>query len=221
MAILTSLHHVTRYTYDRPVTLGPQVIRLRPAPHTRVRIPSYSLKVKPDLHFENWQQDPFGNWLARYVFQEKTIEYSVTVDLLAEIAVFNPFDFFVEPSAELFPFTYGEELKRAHAAYLAPEPAGRKFAAYVSSLVRKPYNTVNFLVELNQKLSQDIRYLIRMEPGVQAPEETLALKSGSCRDTGWLLVHTLRHLGLAARFVSGYLIQLKPDLKALDGPAGT
>jgi uncharacterized protein (DUF2126 family) len=221
MAILTSLHHTTRYLYDRPVQLGPQVIRLRPAPHCRVRVPSYSLKVTPENHFVNWQQDPHGNWLARFVFPEKTTEYTINVDLIAEIAVINPFDFFVEPSAEEFPFTYSPELKRELVSCLDVAPAGPQLAKFVASIPRKPKRTIDFLVELNARLNKEIRYVIRMEPGVQTPEETLTLESGSCRDTGWLLVETLRHLGLAARFVSGYLIQLKHDLKALDGPSGT
>jgi transglutaminase-like putative cysteine protease len=221
MAILTSLHHVTRYIYDRPVALGPQTIRLRPAPHCRVRVPSYSLKVVPEHHFVHWQQDPFGNWIARYVFTEKAIAYVVTVDLVAEIDVINPFDFFVESYAETFPFAYPAELKRDLAAYLDAEPAGAKLKTFLAGVPRTTQRTVQFLVELNQRLQREIRYVIRMEPGVQTSEETLSLRSGSCRDSGWVLVQILRHLGLAARFVSGYLIQLKPDQKPLDGPAGT
>ncbi|WP_295555188.1 transglutaminase family protein [uncultured Hyphomicrobium sp.] len=221
MGILTSLHHVTRYKYDRPVALGPQVIRLRPAAHCRVRVPSYSLKVEPANHFVNWQQDPHGNWLARYVFPEKTTEYSVTVDLLAEMAIVNPFDFFVESSAEKLPFTYSEELEVDLAPYLVTDNPGPLLAQFLATIPREAERTVDFLVELNARINREISYLIRMEPGVQAPEETLKLGSGSCRDSAWLLVHVLRHLGLAARFVSGYLIQLKPDLKSLDGPSGT
>jgi uncharacterized protein (DUF2126 family) len=221
MAILTSLHHVTRYTYDRPVSLGPQIVRLRPAAHCRVRVPSYSLKVTPANHFVNWQQDPHGNWLARFVFPEKTTEYSVTVDLLAEMAIINPFDFFVESSAEEWPFDYSDEIKVDLASYLETEAPGPALAKFLKTVPRKKERTTDFLVALNARLNREIRYLIRMEPGVQTPEETLTLASGSCRDSAWLLVHILRNLGLAARFVSGYLIQLKPDLKALDGPSGT
>jgi uncharacterized protein (DUF2126 family)/transglutaminase-like putative cysteine protease len=221
MAILTSLHHVTRYLYDRPVALAPQVIRLRPAPHCRTVVPSYALQVKPANHFVNWQQDPYGNWLARFVFPEKTTEFTVAVDLLAALSVINPFDFFVEPFAESFPFQFDDDFKRELGAYFEPEPPGPRLAAFLAALPSEPRNTVDFLVALNQRLKQEIAYVIRMEPGVQAPEETLRLASGSCRDTAWLQVQILRHLGLPARFVSGYLIQLKPDVKSLDGPAGT
>ena len=221
MSILVGLHHATHYTYDRPISLGPQIVRLRPAPHCRTRIQSYSLDVTPAEHFVNWQQDPHGNWLARFVFPEKTTEFSITVDLLADMEVINPFDFFVEPYADKWPFKFADDLREDLASFVDPEPAGPRLKELVQSISREPRNTVDFLVELNQRLAHMIRYIVRMEPGVQTPEETLAAGAGSCRDTAWLLVQILRHIGLPSRFVSGYLIQLRPDLKPLDGPAGT
>ncbi|NTV10961.1 MAG: transglutaminase family protein, partial [Zoogloea sp.] len=220
MTIHVALNHVTTYRYDRPINLGPQVVRLRPAPHSRTRILSYSLSVSPDKHFVNWQQDPQSNYLARLVFPEKVSEFRVEVDLVAEMSVINPFDFFLEPYAEHIPFEY--EAWQAHelAPYVKTLPATPRFTEYMRGVSREKKQSVNFLVELNQKLQQDVGYVIRMEPGVQSPEETLTKGTGSCRDSAWLLVQVLRHLGLAARFVSGYLIQLTPDVKALDGPSG-
>jgi len=221
MSIRIALRHHTRYDFDRPTQIHPHVIRLRPAAHSRTPILAYSLKIKPEPHFLNWQQDPFGNFLARVVFPEPAEMLSIDVDLVARMTVINPFDFFLEERAENFPFTYTAEEKTHLAPYLATEKATPLLQAWVDSVDLTKRRTIDFLVELNQRLSREIKYGIRLEPGVQTPEETLTKLSGSCRDTGWLLVQILRHLGLAARFVSGYLVQLTPDLKALDGPSGT
>ena len=226
MSIHVALHHVSRYLYSRPITLGPQVVRLRPAPHCRSKILSYSMTVEPGDHFTNWQQDPQSNYLARLVIEEKTRVFSVTVDVVVEMAVYNPFDFFLEPAAETYPFAYEPELHHELEPFLSKVGTVPKLLAYVAEVRREwegrvgGKRTIDFLVGLNGRLWKEIRYLVRMEPGVQTPEETLTLRSGSCRDSAWLMCQVLRHLGVAARFVSGYLIQLKPDVKALDGPSG-
>jgi len=240
MSIHVALHHKTHYKYDRLVNLGPQTVRLRPAPHSRTRILSYSLKVIPEKHFINWMQDPQANYAARLVFEQPTREFCVEVDLVAEMAVFNPFDFFLEPQAEKFPFAYDPALDHELAPFLRKCWLTPAFTKYLTAVrkdllgevkrrtkkerleipeAEKP-RTNDFLVAINQRLWKDIKYLVRLEPGVQTPEETLEKGSGSCRDSAWLLCQLLRHCGLAARFVSGYLIQLKADVKALDGPSG-
>ncbi|MDY0964570.1 transglutaminase family protein [Massilia sp. CFBP9026] len=224
MAIRIALHHKTSYRYDRQVALSPHEVRLRPAPHARTPILSYSLSVLPQEHFINWQQDPYGNYIGRFVFPEKTDTLEFTVDLIADMTVINPFDFFIESYAENFPFAYPAQLKAELSAYAQAEPPGPRLLAWVEAarreLLAQPMNTNDFLVAINQRLQRDIAYLLRMEPGVQTPEDTLEKCSGSCRDTGWLLVQILREMGLAARFVSGYLIQLRADQEALDGPSG-
>jgi uncharacterized protein (DUF2126 family)/transglutaminase-like putative cysteine protease len=221
LSIHVALNHVTHYRYDRPVTLGAQVVRLRPAPHSRTRILSYSMRVEPAKHFLNWQQDPQSNYLARLVFPEATREFRVEIDLVAEMAVHNPFDFFVESYVENWPFQYKAEEATELAPFRVLARHGAQLDEYLATIDRTPRRTVDMLVELNRVLQQRIAYTIRMAPGVQQPDETLAKSSGSCRDSSWLLVQLLRHLGFAARFVSGYLIQLVSDVKALDGPSGT
>ncbi len=221
MTIKAAIYHLTHYRYDRPVSLGPQIIRLRPAPHSRTRVISHSLKVTPAEHFVNHQQDPYGNWLARFVFPKPVTELKIEVDLVADMTVYNPFDFFVEEKAEHYPFDYDEDLRPDLVIYRSPDPAGPLLTDLLASIDRTEQRTVDFVVGLNTRLSSEIEYIVRMEPGVQTPEETLRLRRGSCRDSSWLLVQILRHLGFAARFVSGYLIQLKPDVVSLDGPPGT
>ena len=220
MAIHVALHHKTSYRYDRLVGLGPQVVRLRPAPHCRTPIVSYSIKVEPAGHFINWQQDPYSNYQARLVFPEPVRTFEVEIDLVAEMAVQNPFDFFLEPSATHFPFVYETAVSDELRPYLRKQRATPKFKALLKTIPMEPRRTIDFLVDLNQRIQHEVGYVIRLEPGVQSPEETLTLKKGSCRDSAWLMVQVLRHLGLAARFVSGYLIQLTPDVKSLDGPSG-
>lgn len=220
MSIRTAIHHVTEYKFDRLVELSPHTIRLRPAPHSRTPIKGYTLKISPENHFINWQQDPFGNFLGRVVFPEKTDHLKVAVEVIADMTVINPFDFFLEEYAEEWPFDYGEDLKKELQPYLEIVDDGPLVKKWVESVPRKKVRTNDFLVELNQRLEKEIDYNVRMEPGVQESDQTLTIKKGSCRDTGWLLVQILRHLGLAARFASGYLVQLAPDVKALDGPSG-
>jgi uncharacterized protein (DUF2126 family)/transglutaminase-like putative cysteine protease len=223
MTIRVALTHETTYSFDRPVNLSPHEIRLRPAPHCRTPINSYSLSVTPK-HFINWQQDPFGNWLARLVFADKTRELKVKVDLVADMTVINPFDFFVEKYAEHYPFDYPEALRKELRPFLETEEAGPLLSQWLAAFRRESLNgklaIVDMLVAANARLQRDIGYIVRMEPGIQACDETLSLRRGSCRDSAWLLVQIFRHLGLAARFASGYLIQLSADIKALDGPSG-
>jgi uncharacterized protein (DUF2126 family)/transglutaminase-like putative cysteine protease len=225
MSIRVALNHRTHYTFDRSVGLSPHEVRLRPAPHCRTPILSYSLTILPEKHFINWQQDAYGNYVARLVFPEKSSELRVEVDLVADMTVINPFDFFVESYAETFPFAYPALLQQELKPYLDAEPAGPLLGAWLANFRRDGFRPgmgiVDFLVAANQRVQRDIAYLVRMQPGVQTPDETLQLACGSCRDSGWLLVQILRHMGLAARFVSGYLIQLTADQKSLDGPSGT
>jgi len=227
MAIRIALHHRTEYRFDREVRLAPHAVRLRPAPHCRTRVTGYSLGVEPAGHFLNWQQDPQGNHVARIVFPEPTRRLVLEVDLVAELVAINAFDFFLEPEAERFPFAYDPLL----AAELAPSlstPAatgGPRVEAFLAEFGRDGAaaaggRSIDLLVALNQAVHDRVAYVIRMEPGVQSPEETLALGTGSCRDSAWLFVSLARRLGLAARFCSGYLVQLVPDQRPLDGPAG-
>ena len=220
MPLHVALTHRTTYKYDRLVELGPQTIRLRPAPHARTPILAYQLTVEPEPHFLNWQQDPQGNHLARVVFPERVTHFDVTVDLVADMVTINPFDFFLEPEAEVWPFTYDPALDHELGPYLRAEPAGPLLQAMLDGISRAPRRTVTMLVELNQRIQECTEYVVRLEPGVWTPEETLAQAKGSCRDSAWLLVQLLRHLGFAARFVSGYLLQLAPDVRPLEGPGG-
>ena len=242
MSVRIAIHHRTAYCFDRPVNLSPHLIRLRPAPHTRTPLHHYSLSIEPEEHFLNWQQDPFGNYIARYVFPKPARQLVVEVNLVADLVTINPFDFFVEEYAQHYPFAYEAQLKRELAPYFEIKESGPHLSEWLQKLrddppgfafyresdhvsdADKPLegrpNIVHFLVELNQRLQLAIGYTIRLEPGVQSCEETLSKATGSCRDTGWLLVQILRHLGLAARFVSGYLVQLAADQKSLDGPSG-
>ncbi len=220
MAIRVAIKHKTTYHYDRPVSLSPHIFRLRPAVHSRTPIEAYSFKLVPKDHFINWQQDPFGNYQARVVFPEKTKELTIDIEVIARMEVINPFDFFVEEYAEKFPFTYSAQLQKELIPYLETDTPGILLTNWLNTVDRSEKRIEDFLVYINQKLNRDIAYSIRMEPGVQTPEETLHKALGSCRDTAWLFVQVLRHLGLAARFVSGYLVQLTADIKSLDGPSG-
>jgi uncharacterized protein (DUF2126 family)/transglutaminase-like putative cysteine protease len=220
VAIHVGIEHTTGYRYDRPVAHGPHVVRLRPAPHTRTRIHDYRLTIGAEAHRVYWQEDPFGNLVARVVFPKPLRELTIAVDLVAEMTIINPFDFFVEAYAEQYPFRYDSLLARELEPYFELVERGPRLMAWLQDAPRRRRRVVEFLFAVNERLKRTVDYAIRMDPGVQTCEETLERAIGSCRDSAWLLVQMLRHLGLAARFVSGYLVQLAPDEKSLDGPSG-
>lgn len=220
MAIKVALNHRTFYNYDRFATLGPQVVRLRPAPHCRSRIVSYSLKVHPEETFVNWQQDPQSNYIARLLLQEPTKSFGLEIDLVVDLAPINPFDFFLEESATSYPFEYSSVLKKELRPYFSKIPLRGRFKEFVESIDVSKKDTNDFVAEINQKVNSSLEYTLRMDPGIFSPEKTLKVGKGSCRDFAWLLVHVFRRLGIAARFVSGYSIQLKPDQVPVEEDAG-
>lgn len=221
MSIKVALRHTTKYTYNKLISLGHQVVRLKPAPHSKADIESYSLKITPEDCFQHLQQDPFGNYNLRVTLPNKVKAFEVDVSLVVNMHVYNPFDFFLDDEAKEFPLIYGGDLKESLRPYLELCESGEELSSIVEKYKGMKANIVDFLVELNQELNNKLDYLIRLEPGVQSAKETLAKGSGSCRDMAWLLCLILRHLGLATRFTSGYLIQLKADVKSIDGPSGT
>jgi transglutaminase-like putative cysteine protease len=210
MPVRVAIHHHTQYDYDRVVSLSPHLIRLRPVAHSRAVIESYTLTIKPDNHVVHWQQDPFGNFVARVDFWEPMQMMSIDVDIIALLVPVNPFDFFLDTYAISFPFAYEPQQKKDLAPYLTIDDQGPHFSQWLQTIDQTNQNTIDFLIMLNKRIFQDIAYTTRMEPGVQTVEETLDLAIGSCRDSGWLLVQALRQFGLAARFVSGYLAQVVP-----------
>ena len=220
MALKVVISHKTVYKYDRNVNLSPHIFRLRPAPHSRTPIEAYSLTIKPENHFFNWQQDPFGNYQARVVFPEKTNELSIDVEIVADLKTINPFDFFIDDTADEFPFDYEDHIKKELGPYLEVEYQDPLIDAFIETIDYTPRKTIYFLIDLNRKIYEYLNYNIRLVPGVQSPQKTLECKSGSCRDYAWLFVQVLRQLGFAARFVSGYIVQLKQDELSLDGPSG-
>lgn len=210
------LKHHTHYQYDRSVLLGPHVIRLRPAPHCPVPIYEYFLNIPSLEHSLNWLQDPYGNFQARVTFPEATNQLNVEVQLTAEIRPVNPFNFFVEAYAAKYPFSYEPALEKELGLFLEKTESGNLFQKYLDKFLITEVYITDFLCSLNQNLNQVVQYSPRFEEGIQTCEETLEKKVGSCRDTSWLLVQMLRHYGLAARFVSGYLIQLASDQNSPD-----
>lgn len=219
MSLHVAIHHHTSYKYDRLIQVAPQLVRLRPTPYAPNPIGDYSLRISPENHLINWFEDPFGNHLARVIFPDKITELVIDVAVTIDMATVNPFNFYLEEYAHNFPFSYTGELAEALHPYLQTTESGEQLKDFlagsqVQGLLGQ--STVSFLVALTSWLAGAIHYNIRLEPGVQSCETTLALRSGSCRDTAWLLVQLLRHLGLAARFVSGYLVQLMTE--APDSP---
>ena len=170
MSIHAAITHRTSYKYDRPVSLGPQTIRLRPAPYARTPIISYSLRIAPKPHFLNWQQDPQGNFLARVVFPERVTSFEVIVDLVADMATINPFDFFLEPEAETFPFAYDPVLAEELAPFRLLSKPGPLLTALIAEVKAKfkdqEPRTTDMLVEINRMVNERISYVVRMEPGL-------------------------------------------------------
>jgi transglutaminase-like putative cysteine protease len=208
MSIQISVQHETKYQYERPVFLTTHFLRLKPAAHCRTLVKAYSLIIRPENHLIHWQQDPFGNYLARVDFVEPVQELFIKVEFEADLTVINPVDFFLDEHAQFFPFEYKAQQKKDLCPYLEVVDQGPEIMQWLNKVNRSPQGIIEFLVMINQMVYQDVNYVIRMQPGVQTSEETLGTASGSCRDSAWLLVQILRHLGFAARFASGYLVQL-------------
>lgn len=204
---MIQIHHETLYSYSRPVFLSPQIFRLKPSAHHCATIKDYNLSLEPGLHELNWIQDAYGNSIARAIFPNLVNYMKVDVSFSIEPVDFDPFSFYLDIEASNYPFEYDLETRKALCPYFDQEIPGVLLSNFINGLNKVNIPITQFLVALNNRLFNEIRYTERDEPGIQSCEQTLSSSLGSCRDTAWLLVQVLRHLNLASRFVSGYLVE--------------
>lgn len=208
MSVKVLINHQTVYSYDRLVSLSTQVIRLFPAVHNKTSIIEYSLTVKPLNHMIYQLQDPYGNTETRINFNNRISQFEINVVIVASIEPVNPFQFFIESYASHYPFIYRAADQRPLALYMEVSKAGPLLESWIARLDFPSTEIVDFIAHINRSVYRDIHYHERIEPGVQTAEQSLERRTGSCRDSAWLLVQILRQFKLASRFVSGYIVQL-------------
>ena len=214
MTLRLALTHRIESRFDQPVLPSTHWLRLRPAPHTRARVEAYSLRVEPGAHFINWLRDPYENHLARLDLPQPTSHLTLTVEVILELAVSDPFDFLVESFASSAPFEYPEQLRKELTPYLAPGASGPRFAAWLAQLDRRPRYVIEFLDTINRAVQERIAVEATVRAGAIDVEALLASSRGAPWELAWLLTLSLRGVGLAARFVSGYRIIAGPATAA-------
>ncbi|MGI9212205.1 MAG: transglutaminase family protein, partial [Methylococcaceae bacterium] len=227
MSTLVALLHHIEQTYGSRRTVPTHWLRVRPAPHTRPDITAYTIKVTSEPHFLNWVRDPFENYIARLDLPEPVASLGLTVELLADLTPINPFDFLTEPEAAHYPFDYSEQTRKELAPYLNMPPPGSRLTAWLKRLDRSPGYIVEVLSRINKTVHEQVKRLgldwSPAFPGMEsstvggiALEEVLISGGFSPWQAAWLLTLTCRHLGLAARFTSGYRIFLGVSKESSD-----
>lgn len=209
------IHHHTIYRYDTSVTFSPHYLRLKPQESDVCDTLSYTLDVSPPCSVY-WSEDIIGNHVAKCIFSTPSDILDIRTVLEVSLGEKNPFAFIVDEYAENYPFAYRPYEQNGLQYYLQVQEQGELFTQWVARFSPLSMYVVSMLREVANAIAMEIRYEKRHEPGYLPAEQTLAEKQGSCRDTAWLLMQTLRALGLASRFVSGYLLQPEDDVPDVD-----
>ncbi len=201
------ISHVTEYVFQDRVSLLPHRLLLRPRENHNVRIESSVLEILP-AHTVQWKRDVLDNSVAVVSFSEPSDRLRIHSTVVIQHYEDNPFDFLVDDYAFIHPFDYSMEERAELAPFLkAVYPADQGVVQnWLNGLgLQQPMETFALLDRMNHEIAGRFFYQMREEQGVQAPALTLARNSGSCRDFAALFLEACRHLGLASRFVSGYL----------------
>ncbi|MFT8550349.1 MAG: transglutaminase family protein [Acetobacter okinawensis] len=208
MSSHVTLLHRTCYRYDRPVSMGPQTIRLRPMQASRTPIESYGLHISPKGSQLRWERDSCGNDVACVGFSDRLTHFDIEVSLVADMTVYDPL---LQTSSD----DACEDLPLAH--YLNQADCAPEVMDFLADCPKSAgEDALEDMMALNEAIASRVAYQRRLEPGIWSPEQTLRNGSGSCRDSAWLFVNMARCRGYAARFVSGYLIQSAPTAEGAE-----